>query len=81
MKRKINFYGRLRDAGHGDHISLDLPSVATAKDVLAAVQSVLGRRSALLTGCVIATDDSVLHPSDVVPKTGVIAVLPPVCGG
>jgi molybdopterin converting factor small subunit len=81
MKRKIYMYGRLKDAGHGDHISLVLPPEATAKQVLAAVKSVLGRRSALLSGCVLATNDTVLRSTDVVPQTGALAVLPPVCGG
>ncbi|MFI5347877.1 MAG: hypothetical protein ACHQ51_16015 [Elusimicrobiota bacterium] len=81
MKRKIELYGRLRDAGLGDVVSLDLPEHATARQVLAQLKAVLGRRSAALSGCVLATADSVLHPSDSVPSSGHLAVLPPVCGG
>ncbi|MDE2141815.1 MAG: MoaD/ThiS family protein [Elusimicrobia bacterium] len=81
MKRKIHLFGRLRDAGLGDLVSLNLPERATARQALDTLKTALGRRSALLSGCALATNDSVLRPSDVVPKTGPLAVLPPVCGG
>ena len=81
MKRKIDLYGRLRDAGLGNTVSLDVPDRATAKQVLDRLKTVLGRRASLLTGCVLATSDSVLHPSEPAPKKGHLAVLPPVCGG
>jgi hypothetical protein len=81
MTRKIYLYGRLRDAGLGDFVSLDLPPGATARRALAALKGLLGRRGALLTGCALATDEAVLSPSDLVPKSGALAALPPVCGG
>ncbi len=77
MKRTIRLYGRLRDAGRGDHLEVTLPSDATVKDALAVLKSVLGD----VRGCALATDDSVLAPSDPLPKRGVLAALPPVCGG
>jgi hypothetical protein len=81
MTRKIFLYGRLRDAGLGDCVSVDLPTRPTARQVLSALKAVLGRRAALLTGCALATDDAVLAPSDLVPARGALAALPPVCGG
>ena len=81
MKRRIDFYGRLRDAGLGDGVLLTLPERATARQALTALKTVLGRRAALLTGCVLATDEAVLGPSDPLPKAGRVAALPPVCGG
>jgi hypothetical protein len=74
-------YGRLRDAGLGDHVALALPPRATASQALAALKMAFGRHGALLTGCALATDDAVLGPSDVLPPKGRVAALPPVCGG
>ena len=81
MKRRVDLYGRLRDAGRGDHLFLVLDDGATARQALAALKSAFGRKSSLLAGCVLATDDSVLSPSDVLPRHSKLAVLPPVCGG
>lgn len=79
MTRKISLYGRLRDAGHGDHLQVTLPSHATAKDAFDALKAVLG--ASALQGCALATEDAVLAPSDPLPKSGPLAALPPVCGG
>lgn len=81
MKRRVELFGRLRDAGLGGHVALDLPPRATARQTLAALKAALGRRAALLAGCALATDDAVLGPSDLLPKRGRLAALPPVCGG
>lgn len=81
MNRRIELYGRLRDAGLGDHALVALPERATARQALAALKAALGRRGALLTGCALATDDQVLAPADMLPKHGRLAALPPVCGG
>ena len=81
MTRRIELYGRLRDAGLGDHVAVVLPPRATARQALAALKSALGLRAALLAGCALATDDSVLGPADVLPAGGRLAALPPVCGG
>jgi molybdopterin converting factor small subunit len=81
MTRKIELYGRLRDAGLGDAVSVALPPRATARQALSALRSALGRRGALLAGCALATDDEILAASDLLPKSGRLAALPPVCGG
>ena len=81
MKRSIELYGRLRDAGAGGSIMIDLPERATARQTLAAVKKALGRRGGLVDGCSLATDEDVLLPSDSVPAKGRLAALPPVCGG
>jgi hypothetical protein len=81
MKRKILLYGRLRDAGLDDSVLVELPARATARQTLAALKAVLGRQSSLLTGCALATEESVLSPSDRIPQRGTLAALPPVCGG
>lgn len=80
MTRRISLYGRLRDAGLGDSVSVSLPEHATARQALAALKAALGRRAALLEGCALATEDSILSPNDPLPK-GSLAALPPVCGG
>jgi len=77
VTRTIALYGRLRDAGRGDRLRVTLPANATVRDALAALASALGD----VRGCALATDDSVLAPSDPLPKRGVLAALPPVCGG
>lgn len=81
MRRKIELYGRLRDAGLGDAVSLILPPKATARQALDLLKRALGRRAALLTGCALATDEAVLGPAERVPEKGRLAALPPVCGG
>jgi molybdopterin converting factor small subunit len=81
LKRRIELYGRLRDAGLGDHAVVALPERATARQALAALKDALGRRAALLAGCALATDDEILVSSDTLPKAGRLAALPPVCGG
>lgn len=80
MKRKIELYGRLRDAGLGDSLVLDLPRSTSARQALALVKAVLGRKASLLEGCALATDDEILSSSDPIPS-GRLALLPPVCGG
>lgn len=80
MTRKIELYGRLRDAGLGSSLSVALPAHATARQALAALKAAFGRKAPLLAGCALATGDEVLAPSDALPG-GRLAVLPPVCGG
>ena len=78
MKRTIELYGRLRDAGRGAAVRADLPPRATARQVLDALRPALGQS---LAGCVLAAADRLLGPSERVPARGRLAVLPPVCGG
>lgn len=80
MTRRIELYGRLRDAGLGSSVSVALPKGASARQALSALKSSFGRKAPLLAGCVLATGDEVLAPSDALPS-GRLAVLPPVCGG
>ncbi len=80
MKRKIELYGRLRDAGLGPFLLLELPKAATARQALSVLKSAFGAKAPLLAGCALATGDEVLSPSDKLPD-GRLAVLPPVCGG
>ncbi len=77
MKRKIELYGRLKDAGHGSSVYVEAPKSASCRETLALLKPSFGR---LLDGCVLATGDEVLSPSDKLPS-GRLAVLPPVCGG
>lgn len=81
MRRRVELYGRLRDAGLGSSVELDLPARASARQALLALREALGRRGALLDGCALATGEDVLAPNDPVPARGALAALPPVCGG
>ena len=81
MRRVVALYGRLRDAGLGDSVTLELAGRPTAKAALAALRAALGRKGALLDGCALATADAVLSSSDPIPARGPLAALPPVCGG
>ncbi|MDD5304730.1 MAG: hypothetical protein PHS14_16670 [Elusimicrobia bacterium] len=80
MKRKIDLYGRLRDAGLGSSVVVDIPKSVTARQALAVLKSSFGRKAALLEGCVLATGDEVLSSAEALPS-GRLALLPPVCGG
>ena len=80
MKRKIELYGRLRDAGLGPAVSVELPKSGTVREALSLLKTTFGPAASLLHGCVLATDDKVLSSSDELPS-GRLAVLPPVCGG
>ena len=77
MKRKIELYGRLRDAGHGSSVIVDVPRGASARQTLAALKPSLGPS---LAGCVLASASDVLAGTDLLPP-GRLALLPPVCGG
>ena len=77
MKRKIELYGRLKDAGFGSSLTVDIPASATAREALALLKPSLRRQ---LNGCVLASNDEVLSLSDDLPS-GKLALLPPVCGG
>lgn len=80
MTRTIELYGRLREAGAGAAVELELKEGATASQALAALREKLGPKAALLDGAVLATDAAVLTAGDSVPE-GRLAALPPVCGG
>lgn len=80
MKRKIELYGRLRDAGFGSAVSVDVPENGTARQALAVLKSTFGAKASLLQGCALATDEEVLAAGDALPS-GRLALLPPVCGG
>lgn len=77
MKRKIELYGRLKDAGFGSSLTVEIPASATAREALALLKPSLRQH---LHGCVLASKDEVLAPADTLPN-GSIALLPPVCGG
>jgi len=81
MTREIALYGRLRDAGLGDAVHLELDGAATAADALAALKTFFGEKAALLDGAALASEDAVLASKDPLPPSGTLAVLPPVCGG
>ncbi|MBI4424479.1 MAG: MoaD/ThiS family protein [Elusimicrobia bacterium] len=80
MTRRVELYGRLRDAGAGQAVELEVPPGASARDVLAALARRLGA-GASLQGVALATDAAVLPPDAEVPAAGRLAALPPVCGG
>lgn len=80
MKRKIELYGRLREAGFGAAVALDLPRPATVRQAFHALKAAFGAKAALLDGCALAGDDTVLRAAERLPP-GRLAVLPPVCGG
>lgn len=80
MTRRVELYGRLRDAGAGDALELELPPHPVASEVLAAVARALGRPEAL-AGAVLASEEAVLATDAPVPERVRLAVLPPVCGG
>ena len=81
MTRSVELYGRLREAGLGGRVTVEVARGARAREVLAAVAARLGAGAALLDGAALATDREVLAPSRRVPARGRLAVLPPVCGG
>ncbi len=80
MKITIELYGRLRDAGLGHAVEVELGEGATARDALAALRQAFGARAALLEGVALATGEAVLAAQDAVPDAA-LAALPPVCGG
>lgn len=80
MKRRfeVELYGRLRDAGFGGRVEVELPEGARAGQVLEALRPFLGEA---LKGCVLATPEAVLAAEEPVGGGSTLAVLPPVCGG
>lgn len=80
MRRVIELYGRLRDAGVGPAVEVELEEGATAAQALEALRRALGAKGALLEGSALACESAVLRTSDPLPE-GRLAALPPVCGG
>lgn len=80
MTKTIELYGRLREAGFGASVEVELPERATAKDVLAALKKSFGARASLLEGAALATESAVLAEGDRAEGAR-LAALPPVCGG
>ncbi len=78
---KVGLYGRLRDAGLGEAVELDVEPGQTAAELLEILKARLGPVAALAAGAVVATDDEVLPASSRLPESGGLSVLPPVCGG
>lgn len=79
MTYRVTLYGRLRDAGFGGAVILKTSKAMTAKELLHELSKQLGERAQLLDGCVLATDENILLPTERVPRS--VGVLPPVCGG
>ncbi|MCX5789124.1 MAG: hypothetical protein NTX64_11550 [Elusimicrobia bacterium] len=79
MKRTVELYGRLKDAGR-DFIKVELAPGATAAEALRAVGEALGDLR-LVEGAALATETKLLSRAAAVPSKGRLAVLPPVCGG
>jgi hypothetical protein len=80
MRRTIELYGRLRDAGLGSSVDVEAPDGATSAQILGAVRAAFGPRAALLDGAVLATEQDVLRAEEPAPDVR-LAALPPVCGG
>ncbi|MBI3553084.1 MAG: MoaD/ThiS family protein [Elusimicrobia bacterium] len=81
MTRTIELYGRLRGAGLGDRVELELRAGLTAGEALGVLKAVFRERAGLLEGCALATENSVLRSADPLPDSARLAALPPVCGG
>lgn len=80
MRRAIELYGRLGEAGLGRAVTVELPASATARAAMSALRAAFGPRARLLDGCVLAGAEDVLSAGDALPR-GRLAALPPVCGG
>ncbi len=76
MTYRVMLYGRLRAAGDAV-MALEASGAITAKEFLKELSGKLDRK--LLKGCVLATNDRILLPTERVPRS--VSVLPPVCGG
>lgn len=81
MTRRVDLYGRLRGAGLGDSVDLEVGSTTTAQEVLFELARRFGAAKGLLQGSALATESEVLPATSLVPPSGALAVLPPVCGG
>lgn len=81
MLIQIELYGRLREAGLGDKVEIDVAEGLSAGEILAALARRLGENGDLLAGAALATESEVLSPSAPAPAGARLAVLPPVCGG
>lgn len=80
MKTTIELYGRLREAGFGPGVEIELPDGATASQALAALRAAFGAKAALLEGAALASEQAVLAPGEKAQGAR-LAALPPVCGG
>ena len=81
MTVRVELCGRLKEAGLGESVELELAQAPTAGAVIAALSVLLRGRRGLLRGAAVATEEEVLSARDPLPSGGRLAVLPPVCGG
>ena len=79
MTLRVELYGFLGEA-LGRQARLDFARRPRAREVLQALADRSGE-AALLKGAVLATEEEVLGGEDLVPLSGRLAALPPVCGG
>lgn len=81
MKVRVELYGRLREAGLGESVELDIGPGARASGIIEGLVLLLGQKGDRLEGAAVATETEVLSGASPVPLKGRLAVLPPVCGG
>jgi len=79
VRLRLQLFGALRD--HGSEVELVVPRGADTAAVRGALAEALAIDPALLAISALANDDEVLDESATFECDGVLAVLPPVCGG
>jgi molybdopterin converting factor small subunit len=79
IRLRLRLFGALRD--HGSEVELVVPRGASTDAVRHALAHACAIDPALLAISALADDDEVLDESATFDRDGVLAVLPPVCGG
>ena len=81
MKLRVELYGRLKDAGLGNVVELDVDRALRAEEILAVLAERFGTKRKLLSGSVLANESEVLGSGSIISSEERLAVLPPGCGG
>lgn len=79
IRLRLRLFGALRD--HGSDLEIVVPRGAGTDVVRCALAEKLPIDPALLAISALANDDEVLDETATFERDGVLAVLPPVCGG
>ena len=81
MQREILLFAAIRDAAETDSVIIDMPSDATADDVLREIAERVPSTQSLLASCRVALDNRYVANTQLLGAAKEIAIIPPVSGG
>jgi molybdopterin converting factor subunit 1 len=81
MQIQIRLFARAKDLADADHVTVELPTGATAGDLRRQLAVDHPALAGLLERCALAVNDEFAGDDMTLPANAEVAVLPPVSGG